>query len=76
MPTQYVEGEEERLALADPMVERAFVELARMTRAPVPEQARDLLRWIAREAFRLGYSHAHERSTVKDDLWPNDEVTK
>jgi len=76
MPTQYVDGEEEQLALAEPLVNDAVRQLARFSRTPVPDHVRELLRWLAREAFRLGYQHAHDRSTLRNGLFPKDEVTK
>lgn len=75
MPTQYVEGEEEQLEYVEPFVQTAIHELARLYRQPVPDRAAQLLRWIAREAFRLGHQHAHDKNTVADELWPTDEVT-
>lgn len=76
MPTQYVDGEEEQLELAKPLVRHAVHELARASKTPVPPHTRELLMWLAREAFRLGYSHAHARNTLKEELRPDDEVTK
>lgn len=76
MPTQYVEGEEEQLELAEPLVQQAVLEFAKLSRKPVPEHVRELLKWLARESFRLGYSHAHDRNTMRNGLFPKDEVTK
>lgn len=73
MPTKYVEGEEEQLAMLLSMAVRA---LAKQSRTPVPQDTRELLQWLAHESFRRGYSHAHTRSTLKDDLSPDDEGTK
>ena len=70
MPTQYVDGEEEQLA---PVVARSVSTLAKITKTPVPDHVRELLQWLAREAFRRGYSHAHDRSTLKDGLRPDEE---
>lgn len=70
MPTQYVDGEEEQLELAEPLVRHAVRELARASKTPVPDHVRELFAWLAREAFRLGYQHAHERNTLKKGLRP------
>lgn len=75
MPTQYVDGEEEQLELAKPLVRHAVHELARASKTPVPDHVRELLMWLAREAFRLGYQHAHDRNTLKQELRP-DEAKK
>jgi hypothetical protein len=74
--TQYVDGEEEQLELTEPLVANARIELARLVRTPIPDHVTQLLRWLARESFRLGYQHAHERNTVNKDLWPEEEVTR
>jgi hypothetical protein len=76
MPTQYVDGEEEQLGLAEPLVRQGQRQLAAIYRRPVPDEVVELLRWIARESFRLGYGHAHDRNTMPEELWPEDEVTK
>jgi len=58
---KYIDGEEEQLELLEPLLAAALMQLARTPRQS--PQTRDALAWIAREAFRLGYQHAHERST-------------
>ena len=74
--TQYVEGEEEQLLLTEPLVHQAVAEFAKLAKRPVPDRIAELLHWLARESFRLGYQHAHDRNTIQKDLWPSDEVTK
>ena len=68
-PTQYVEGEEEQLLLTDQLVREAQTEFARLAKRPVPERVTQLLHRLARESFRLGYQHAHDRHTVRADPW-------
>jgi len=60
---RHVDGEEEQLSLLDPMLREANRQLARRMRTPLTEDANECLRWLAREAFRLGFQHAHERNT-------------
>lgn len=74
--SNHIDGEEEQLELAEPLIQQAIGEFAKLSRRPVPDRVAELLRWIARQCFRLGYQHAHERNTVKDNLWPHEEVTK
>jgi hypothetical protein len=74
--SQYVDGEEEQLRLTDPLVDNARRELARLMKRPIPDSMTQLLNWLARESFRLGHQHAHDRSTLIADLWSDDEVTK
>lgn len=72
-PSQYVEGEEEQLAMLLSMAVRT---MAKQSRTPVPQDTRELLQWLARESFRRGYNHAHTRTTLKDELSPDEDVTK
>lgn len=74
--SHYVDGEEEQLELTDPLVDNARRELAKIMKRPIPDPLTQLLQWLARESFRLGYQHAHDRSTLIANLWPDDEVTK
>lgn len=76
MSSQYVDGEEEQLHLVQPLIMQAKRELATLFRRPVPDRAEELLNWVAREAFRLGHQHAHDRNTLREDLWPDDEITE
>jgi hypothetical protein len=73
--SEHVDGEEEQLEALQPLVRQAIGEFAMLARRPVPVRITSLLEWLAREAFRRGHAHAHSRHTVKDDLWPDDEVT-
>lgn len=77
-PTQYVDGEEEQLDTIEPFIAEGQRRLAQLYRRPVPAEATELLRWIAREAFRVGHQHAHDRHTVRADPWAEfaDEETK
>jgi hypothetical protein len=61
--SKHVEGEEEQLNLLVPVLREASRQLARAVRTPLNLEATEGLRWLAREAFRLGYNHAHERNT-------------
>lgn len=71
--SQHVDGEE---ALYEPLLTQAKVHLSKLTRLPVPDTTRRLLEWLARESFRAGFQHAHSRTTVKDELRPQEEVEK
>jgi hypothetical protein len=71
--SQHVDGEEEQVAAIEPLHRAAMTELARWAQRPVNEAVIEMLRWLARESFRAGYRHAHERSTVSRELWPVDD---
>lgn len=68
--SEHIDGEDERCAV---LISQATAEFARATKRPVPEHVREMLAWLVREAFRRGYAHAHDRTTLKDDLWAVDE---
>jgi hypothetical protein len=76
MPTKYVDGEEEQLELTAQIVREAQAEIVKLTRRPIPEHVRQLLMRLSRESFRLGFKHAHDRNTLKAELWPEEEVTR
>jgi hypothetical protein len=59
---KYIDGEEEQMELLAPITASAAKELGYLMRMP-PKAVADCLAWVAREAFRLGYQHAHSRST-------------
>jgi hypothetical protein len=63
--SEYVDGEQEQLELLTPLLREASRQIARTMRTPLNLEATECLRWLAREAFRLGYQHAHERNTVQ-----------
>lgn len=71
--SDHIDGEDERCAV---LISQATAEFARATKRPVPEHVREMLAWLVREAFRRGFAHAHERSTLKEDLWADVEDTK
>ena len=71
--SMHVDGEEEQIDQIEPLHRAALTELSRWGQRPVSKHVIDLLRWLARESFRAGYRHAHERSTVVADLWPKDK---
>ena len=60
-----IDGEDEQLALLSPFLREANRQLAMQTRSPLTAEGVECLRWLAREAFRLGFQHAHDRNTVK-----------
>lgn len=57
---KHIDGEEEQLDLLEPIVRSAMVQIAK---SPSLDTLHECLMWVAREAFRLGYQHAHSRST-------------
>lgn len=61
--SKHVEGEEEQLQLLLPLEREASRQLARIMRQPLTTGGTECLAWLAREAFRLGYQHAHSRNT-------------
>lgn len=63
MPRKYIDGEEEQLELLEPLLRAAQMQMAHVMRRPATPDVRECLLWVAREAFRLGYQHAHERNT-------------
>lgn len=67
-----MDGEDEQLDLLEPVLREASRQLARRLRTPLNHDATECLRWLSREAFRLGFQHAHERSTLKV---PDEEST-
>jgi len=69
---RHIDGEEEQVELLSPLLREASRQLAKQARSPLTAEAVECLRWLAREAFRLGYQHAHERNTVNapEDEWP------
>lgn len=71
--SDHIDGEEERCAV---LISQATAEFARATQKRVPEHVREMLAWLVREAFRRGYAHAHDRSTFRENLWPDIEETK
>lgn len=70
--SRYVDGEQEQLELLTPVLREASRKLAADMRQPLRPLSTECLRWLAREAFRLGFQHAHSRETVKV---PNEEST-
>lgn len=63
--SKHVDGEEEQLQMLEPVLREASKQLAKTMRQPLTVASIECLRWLAREAFRLGHQHAHERSTVQ-----------
>lgn len=71
--SEHIDGEEEKY---EPLFNQAKTYFAKLTRAPIAGATIKMLEWLARESFRAGYQHAHSRTTVRDDLWPDEEVKK
>jgi hypothetical protein len=61
--SQHVDGEEEQFDLLLPLLREASKQIAADMRTPLRPKSTECLRWLAREAFRLGYQHAHSRNT-------------
>lgn len=61
-PHRHIDGAEEQLELLEPILTAAARELGYLMHLP-PTAVADCLAWVARESFKLGYQHAHSRST-------------
>ena len=67
--TEHVDGEEEQLQRLQPHLRGTVSTWVLHARRPIPEPVVKALEWLVREAFRMGYRHAHDRHTVVRDLW-------
>jgi DNA polymerase III epsilon subunit-like protein len=67
--SEHVDGEEEQLEALAPRIRNVSATFALLARRPIPDAVLSSLEWLAREAFRLGYQHAHSRHTIKHDLF-------
>jgi hypothetical protein len=61
----HIDGEEEQLQAIADMIADALFGLGELTdQRQIAYHFESSLHWIAREAFRRGYQHAHKRTTV------------
>lgn len=74
MPSLYVDGEEEQTSEIQIAAKRQAMKLNRGH--PLPEWLIALLEWVAREAFRAGFTHAHSKNTVPSPHAPSEFPTR